>query len=211
VVIRRLITLGVIAALLVGADVAARGFVSSTVSSRAQQEAPSGSTASASVGGFPFLPPLLTGGRVDTASVHVENLTAQALVFASVDVSLTGVHLDRARLFKDRKARITKIDHGTVRAVVTADALSNALHVPVKMAGGQITVTVAGTDIVVTPHVVHDQLTLTGALGRSFALAIPSSGYMPCVSDVSVADGEMELSCTIHDVPPALLDAVQRD
>jgi hypothetical protein len=209
-VIRRLVSLAVIAAVLVGADVAARGFVSATVSDRAQQEAPVGSSASASVGGFPFLPPLLLSGRVSHASVHVENIQTTAIVFAEVAVDLYDVQLDRGRLINDRKARITKIDHGTIRAVLTADALSNALHVPVKMDGGQITVTVAGTAVVVVPGVVHGRLTLSGPLGRSFSLTIPSSDYVPCVSAVVVEDAQLDLSCTIHEVPPALLDAVQR-
>jgi hypothetical protein len=202
--------LGVVAALLVGGDVAARGFVSSTITNRAQQEAPSGSTVTASVGGFPFIPPLLMHGDVSQASVHVENITASTLVLASVDIDLHGVHLDRGRLINNRKARITKIDHGTVRAVVTQEALSNALHVPTKMTGGQIVLTVAGVDVPVTPHVVDGHLTLTGSVGHSFTLAIPSSGYVPCITDVAVQDGKMELSCTIHDVPPALLDTIQK-
>jgi len=93
---------------------------------------------------------------------------------------------------------------------VTAEALSNALHVPVKMTAGQIVATVAGVDVAMTPRVVGGHLTLTGALGRTFSLAVPSSGYVPCVSDVAVQDGRMQLSCIIHDIPPALVDAVQR-
>jgi hypothetical protein len=152
----------------------------------------------------------LLGGRVDHASVHVENITTGVLVFAEVDVSLSGVRLDRGRLFNDRKARIKKIDHGTIRAVISASALTNALRVPVKMEGGQITVTVAGNAVVVVPGVVRGRLTLSGPLGRSFSITIPSSGYVPCVSDVVVENAQLDLSCTIHSVPPALLDAVQR-
>ena len=196
---RRLLTLGVVLAVLFGADVAARGFVSSAVSERAQQEAPSGSSVSASVGGFPFLPPLLLGGDVSTASVHVKNLTADVLVFARLDIDLTGVHLDRKRLINDRKARITNIDHGTVRAVVTADELSQALHgVPVVMSPGKLTI----ARIDVTPTVRDRRLVVGG-------FTVPLTDYMPCVSSVDVKDGEMDLACTFNDIPPALLDAVQ--
>jgi hypothetical protein len=198
-VIRRLFPLGVIAVLLLGADVATRGFVSAAISDRAQRQAPSGATVSASVGGFPFLPPLVFGGRVDRASVHVENLSAKVVVFAEVDMTLVGVELDRGELIGDRKARITKIDRGTVRAVVTAESLSRALHVPVVMTPGRVT----AAGVVVTPTVRNQRLAIGG-------LTIPPTRYMPCVSDVSVEDGRMELSCTIHDVPPALLDAAQR-
>jgi hypothetical protein len=198
-VIRRLFLLGVVAAVLVGGDVAARGFVSATVEHRAQQEAPSGSSVSASVGGFPFLPPLLLGGDVSRASVHVENLKAQALLFSSVAIDLHGVHLDRGRLINDRKARITKIDHGTIRAVVTEAALSDALHgVPVTMSPGELRV--AGARV--SPRAAGGKLVIG-------AFAVPSTDYMPCVSDFSINEGEMELSCQIHAVPPALLDAVE--
>ncbi|MEY2472331.1 MAG: hypothetical protein QOK28_1660 [Actinomycetota bacterium] len=196
--IRRLFTLGIVAAILVGGDVAARGFVSATVERRAQQEAPSGSSVSADVGGFPFLPTLLLGGNVSTASVHVENIKAKLLVFSTVDIDLSGVHLDRGRLINDRKARITKIDHGTIRAIVTAESLSDALHVPVTMQGGHVTI--AGLNV--TPSVRDRQLTIGG-------FRVPLTDYMPCVTDVTVEDQKMELSCEIHDVPPALLDAVQ--
>jgi hypothetical protein len=207
--IRRFVMLGVVVVLLGVGDIAARSFVSSTVDSRAQQEAPDGTTVSASVGGFPFLPRLLLGSEVSTADVHLENLKAGLLVFAEVDIDLRGVHLDRGRLINDRKARITAIDHGTVIATVTEEALSAALKVPVKMAEGVISVTVAGTDVRVTPKVTNGQLTLTGQLGRAFTLPIPKTDFVPCVGEVEVEDGRMRLSCEIDDVPPALLDAVQ--
>jgi hypothetical protein len=199
-VIRRLFTLGVVAAVLLGADLTARGFVSSAMTHRAQQEAPAGSTVTASVRGFPFLPPLLLGGTVKGARVHVANLTADVLVFSEIDVDLTGVHLDRGKLINDRKARITSIDHGTISATITADELSKALRgVPVVMTEGKMTV--AG--LTVTPSVRNRRL----AIG---AFTVPLSNYMPCVSSVSVKSGEMELACTINEIPPALLDAVQR-
>ena len=192
--------LGVVVALLGGADVAARGFVSATVENRAQQEAPEGSSVSASVGGFPFIPPLLLGGNVSRASVHVENIKAGVLVFARVDIDLRGVHLDRGRLINDRKARITRIDHGTVRATVTEEELKDALRgLPVAMTPGRLTV--AGVNV--TPTVRNKHL----AIG---AFEVPLTDYMPCVTAVEIKDGELEMSCEIDNVPPALLDAVQR-
>jgi hypothetical protein len=147
---------------------------------------------------------------VSHAGVHVANITTDTLVFAEVNVDLHGVRLDRARLFGDRKARITSIDHGTITAIVTQQALTAALHVPVTMAQGAISLAVAGQDIPVTPRVnANGRLTLTGALSRPFALAIPASDYIPCVSNVAVLAGKLQLSCEIHEVPPALLDAVQ--
>jgi hypothetical protein len=208
-VTRRLILLGVVLAALVGADVVARGYVETTVNTRAKAEAPPDTSISASIRGFPFLPRLLLGSEVKRADIHIQNIKADVLAFAVVDINLWGVHLDRGRLMNDRKARITAIDHGTVTATVTADALGDALRVPVKMADGVITVRVLNQQVTVTPKVTNGRLTLTGALGRSFSLVIPSTDFVPCVGEVSVEEGRMRLSCEIHDVPPALLDAVQ--
>ncbi len=211
-VTRRLLFLGVLFAVLVGADVAARGFVEETLNTRAEAEAPPETSVSAAIGGFPFLPRLLLGGEVSRANIHIENIDANGvIVFAEVDIDLLGVQLDRGRLINDRKARITSIEHGTVTATITASALGAALRVPVEMAAGVITVTVLRQRVQVTPQVTNGRLTLTGSLGRAFALPIPVTDFVPCMSEVEVENGRMRLSCEIDDVPAALLDAVQID
>lgn len=208
---RRLISLGVFVALAVGGDVAARQFVESMVDTRAKQEAPPGTAVSASVGGFPFVPRILLTGKVSSAGVHLENVTAGPLVLAEVDIDLHGVELDRGRLISQRKARITAIDRGRVTSTVTAPALSEALGgVPVRMAEGTITLTVAGRDVPVTASVnAQGRLTLSGEFARPFTLTIPPTDYVPCVGEVTVLAGRMTTSCEIRDVPPALLDVVQ--
>jgi hypothetical protein len=207
---RRLIYLGVLVALLVGGDVAARGFVEATVNSRAQQEAPNGSSVSASIGGFPFVPPLLLSGDISHVSVHIENIEAGKLVFAEVDLDLDGVHLDRGRLLNNRKARITGIDRGKLTAIVNEQGLSDALGRPARMVGGRITVTVEGQDVPLTPTVTASgQLVLTGSLGSAFVLGVPKNAYVPCVSAVVVEDARMKLTCDIDEVPPALRDAAE--
>ncbi len=210
---RRLIALSVFVALLGVGDYSARAFAQSKVNERAQQEAPPGSTASATVGGFPFLPRLLLSSKVSHVGVHVENVSAKVITFAAVDLDLSGVKLDRNRLLNDRKARIISIDHGTVAAVITQEALSEALRVPVTIANGQMSVTVLGKPIAVTPGVSNNgRLTLTGTgIASAFTLAIPATDYMPCISDVTVLAARIRLSCEIDEIPPALLDAAQID
>jgi hypothetical protein len=148
---------------------------------------------------------------VSHADVHIDNIKADALTFAEVEIDLRGVELDRSRLFNDRKARINGISHGTVTAVVTQEALSDVLHQKVLMADGQISVTVAGRSIPLTPFVAASgRLTLNGqGLTKPFRLVIPSTAFVPCVGDVTVLAGRMKLSCPITKVPPALLDVVQ--
>lgn len=214
--VRRLVYLGVFVALLIGVDVATRTFVQAAVNTRAEAEAPRGSKASATIGAFPFLPPLLFAGRVSHVGVHLENLPARVLTFAEVDIDLHGVRVDRGRLFTDFKARLTRIDHGAVSVVITQQALGEALRLPVRMEPGRLSVTVAGRSIEVTPGVdAQGRLTLRGAgLPRPFTLAALETDYVPCVDEkttLTVLAGRMRLSCVIDEVPPALLEAVQRD
>ena len=207
---RRLIYLGVFVALAIGADVAARGFVEAAVSSRAQERSPEGSRVSASIRGFPFIPRLVLGGEISHAGVRVRNLVAGRLVFAEVRLDLDGVRFDRGKLFNDRKARITDVNHGTMTAEVTEDALSQALGgVPVVMTDTRIAVTIAGQDVPVTPRVsANGRLSLSGA-GADVGFVLPTSDYIPCVSNVAVSEGRMRLSCEFDDVPPAFVEVVQ--
>lgn len=210
-IVRRLIALAVVLTLGLGADVAARSFVEGKVDERAREEAPAGSRVDASVGSFPFLPSLLLTGTVSKASVHLENIAAGVLVFAQVDLELRGVRIDRSYLIQEGKARIHRIDKGVVSAEITAEAIEKILRVPVRMAQGTITLTVAGREIPVTPKVsATGQLTLEGnGLSRVFSLKIPKTDYVPCVGQVTILAGRMRLSCEIDEVPPALIDAAQ--
>ncbi len=210
-VIRRFTVLGAIFVALVVGDVSARGFVEAKATERAQLEAPPGSVVSASVGGFPFVPPLLLGGSVSQVGIHLKNVSAGVIVFASVDLKLRGVDLDRGLLLKDRKVRILDIDKGSVEVILTEKALGDALHVPVTMADGQISVMILRTAFSVTPTITADgKLTLTGAAGRALTLPIPKLDFVPCLGEVTVLAGRMRLSCEITAVPPALVDAVEQ-
>jgi hypothetical protein len=154
---------------------------------------------SASVGGFPFLPRVVLASEVSSVGLHLENVQAEAIVFASIDIDLDGVHFDRGQLLNDRKARITSIDHGTVTATITDDALSTALGgVPVTMTPGVLTV--AG--VRVTPTATRRGLSVG-------AFAVPENKFVPCVSEVEVIEGALVASCELENIPPALLDVVQ--
>ena len=208
--IRRLIKLGVVVALLGVGDVTARAYIETKVDARAQAEAPPGSEIDTSIGGFPFVPRLLLASTVSHVGVHIENVNATVITFATVDIDLRGVELDRSKMFA-RKARITSIDSGTVEVVVTQEALGDALHVPIRIADGVVSVTILGKAVPVTPGVDGDgSLTLQAdGVARTLTLKIPKTDYVPCIGDVTVLAGRIRFSCEIQDIPPALLDAAQ--
>jgi len=208
---RKLIFLGVVVALVGTGDLAARSYAEARLATRARQEAPPGSTVDASVGGFPFLGRLALNGTVSEVDFKLENVDGGALVFAAVDVDLHGVHLDRQRLFSERKARLTSFDRGTVTVDIKQDALSNALHVPVTIANGDVTVRILTQDFEVTPRITAEgSLRFEGqGLARVLSLIIPKTDTVPCLGRVTVLAGRLRLVCNIRKIPPAFLDAAQ--
>lgn len=209
--IRRFVVLGAAVAMLGVGDVAARTYVSSMATERAQEEAPAGSKVTATIGGFPFVPRLVLGGTVSSIDLHLENVTARVITFAELDIDLRGVKLDRDRMLTERKVHIRSIDKGIIEATLTQEALSEALHVPVTISEGAVNVEVLGRTIPVTVDV-NDagQLTLTGpGVTRGLTLAIPKTDYIPCLGGVTVLAGRIKFSCEVNEVPPALLDAAQ--
>lgn len=209
---RKLFVLGVVAALFAGGDLAARSYAEAKLAARAEQEAPPGSTVDTSVGGFPFLARLALNATVREVNFHLTNVDGGAINFATVDVQLHGVHLDRQQLFNDRKARLTGIDRGTVTVDLTEAALSSALHVPISIANGEVAVTLLSRQFKVTPRVgTGGALSLEGeGLGRVLRLTIPRTDTVPCIGRVTVLASRLRLSCSIDEVPPAFLDAAQR-
>lgn len=191
------------------ADVSIRAFVQARATERAQAEAPPGATVSTSVGGFPFVPSLLFAGSVSQVGVHLENVKAAPLVFGSVDVELRGVKLDRGMLLQERRVKIVDIDSGSIDVVITQGALSDALNVPVSIAGGAVSVTILQRSFAVTPSITPEgRLSLTGAAGRTLTLSLPKLDYVPCFGEITVLAGRLRFSCAITEVPPALVDAV---
>ncbi|HVE93419.1 MAG TPA: DUF2993 domain-containing protein [Acidimicrobiales bacterium] len=209
---RKLIFLGVVVALLGAGDLAARSYAETKLDARARQEVPPGSTVDTSVGGFPFLGRLALNGTVSEVDFRLENVDAGVVVFASVDVDLHGVHLDRQQLFSEQKARLTSLDRGTVTVDITEDALSNALRVPVTVANGNVTVRVLTQDFDVVPRITAEgSLRFEGqGLARALTLVIPKTDTVPCVGRVTVLAGRLRLVCSITEIPEAFLDAAER-
>jgi hypothetical protein len=209
---RKLIVLGVLVAVLAVVDLGARSFAEAKLNERAQQEAPPGSTVSTTVAGFPFLLRLALNGTVTEVDFHLKNVDAGVLTFAAVDVDLHGVHLDRQRLFNDRKARLTGLDRGTVTVDITQEALSQALHVPITITNGDVSVTILSRQFKITPVITAEgSLKFEGAgLARLLLLAIPKTDTVPCVARVTVLAGRLRLSCDLKEIPPAFLDAAQQ-
>ena len=204
---RRLVVIVVVlGALGVGADVGAKQWAEGQIESRARAEVPADVSVAAQIHAFPFLPALFLNGKVAEAEAHFKNIKAGVLTFSDVVVDLHGIRVNRHELLNNRRVQVESISEGTVTAEITAAALTSALRgVPVVIANGEVKVTIAGASVVARVAVSGNALQL-GVPGVG-SIAIPKTRLVPCVADVTVLAGRIRLSCTIHDVPPALLGA----
>ncbi|HVF74843.1 MAG TPA: LmeA family phospholipid-binding protein [Acidimicrobiales bacterium] len=203
--------------LIVGAygvlDVAAKRMAEQKLAERAEASAGGQAEATADVDSFPFVLKLLARGSAGDISIHVTDVTASQLEFTSVDLDLRGVKLDKGKLLADRRPEVTDIDTGTLTIRIAAAAISKALRgLPVTISDGRVEVEVAGQ--VRTADVT---LAAGGALrigvprGPSVTVQVPRTALGSCDATALNVDNDMiRLSCTMTEIPPALLAAAQR-
>ena len=196
----------VVVALLVVGDFVVRGLAEGQLADRARAAVPGATGADAEIRSFPFVGRLLVNGSVPDVRVRVDHVGAGPLAFTFVQVELHGVHLDRNRLFRDRKVRITSLDSGTATAELSDSELSRVLGVRVSSHGGRLTVT---TGKVTAPGQVEARagvLTITAARVPLLRIRIPNAPLLSCPpEDVTVVDGGVRVSCTISRIPPELV------
>jgi hypothetical protein len=198
------VVLAVVAGLLAVGDVAARRYAESRIEQQIDHR-DAGASSSVHISSFPFVPRLLLFGRVEKITAHVKHVSVSSLTLDQVDLTVTGVKLDRNQLFH-RNVVVKSIRTGTVSAVLTEQAVEDVLHLPVTFGDGSVQLTVGGVTLGVSVAVVDNQLRLSAA-GQELTVPIPVLPVLPCVAGVTVEPGRLILSCTFHQVPTALLQA----
>jgi hypothetical protein len=189
--VRRLVALALIV-LVVGvvADIGAKALSESQIETTAHREAPE-SQADAAIPVFPFLPPLLLAGKVDEVSVHMTHVPAGgAVFFDKLDFDLHGVEISRRALLNDRRVELVAIDRGTVTAVVPLPAVARDLP----LSG-------------LSARVVDRAIALRGPGGVSASIPLPDESLVPCEGAATVQAGRIRISCTLEEIPPALIEA----
>jgi hypothetical protein len=203
---------GVVALGVVG-DLAAKGFAEGKIAERAEAAAGEKASASADIDSFPFVLRLLTSGSAGDISLHVEHVATSTLELARVDLDLEGVQLDRGKLLSDRRAEVTDIDQGTITVGIDAEAVARALGgLPVTIRGNTVSVQVAGRTVTADVTVAAAGSIRVGVpRGPSATIGIPKTDLISCAGrTLSFEDDELRVSCTITEVPPALLRAAQQ-
>ena len=194
-----------------GLDVAAKKYAEGQLASKAEDRAGGQATAAAHISSFPFVAKVLLSGEVSEVDLRMSRVTAEGVALASLDIDLHGVRIDRDKLLSSRKVEVTGISEGTVTAGFDAAGLSQLAHVPVDIADGKVQVHAAGRVVSATPSIdAAGMLSLSLGALPAVRVRLPKSDLAPCAaSSVRATGGRLEVSCTIHDVPPALLRAAQ--
>ena len=164
---------------------------------------------SADIRAFPFLPPLFLAGRVSEVDGPLQERRRRARSRSSaVDIELRGVRINRSKLLNDRKVELIDIREGTVSVEIESSVLAKALGgVPIDISNGQVKVAgVTGARATIVNNAIVFQVA-GRMLGR---VPIPKTRLVPCATNVTVLAGRLRLSCTIRDVPPAMLGAANR-
>jgi hypothetical protein len=199
----KLIAVVVVLAVLLGfGDVEARRYAESRVEQRINERQP-GAASTVHVASFPFVPRLALFGRVEKISARVHNVSLDRFNLDEVDLTVSGVRLNRNQLVHGTVA-VESIRTGTVRAVMSEQTVDQVLQLPVTFGDGTVELSAGGVTLSATVTVVDNQLRF-GVAGRQVSVTIPELPVLPCVAGVVVEPGRLVLSCTFHQVPAALL------
>jgi hypothetical protein len=205
-VIKIVVLLAILAAVLSVGDVEARVFAEHQFAHRIDANVP-GAHATVKISSFPFVGRLITSGTVQKIRAHVVNVTSGVYTFDTVDVSVTGVRLDRTVLLHDQRIQVLGIQSGTVTADMTEAAIDKALGgLPVQLNDGSVRLTVKGVSVVGTLSITGNQLHLDVA-GAPITVAIPKLPLLPCASSAVVTTGHLQVTCILTGIPPALVGA----
>lgn len=194
-------------------EVAAKRLAEQKLAERAEASAGGQAEATADVDSFPFVFKLLSSGSAGDISLRVTDVVTPRLVFSSVDLDLRGVKLDKSKLISDRRTEVTDIDSGTLTIRIAADAVSKALNgLPVTIRDGRVEVQVAGqvraADVTLGAG---GSLRIGVPRGPSVNVQVPRTALGSCDATALTVDNDMiRLSCTMTEIPPALLAAAQR-
>lgn len=202
-----LVLLVVLVLVLVGVDIASRISAEHLLAKRVNTYL-TDPTAKVTIHGFPFLPELLAHGRIAKITASATNVSQGAFVLDRVTVTVTGVRIDRSQAVDHQKLDILGIDTGTVAADMTQADFDRLVGAAVTLGDGTARVTVDGVSVTAQVAIVNGRLRLEDA-GLPLSVPIPTLPALPCLEQVRIVPGHLIGSCTFHQIPAELQNALQ--
>lgn len=170
-------------------------------------------SASATLGGFPFLYEVLADGSVASVDLTLNEVPAGGLTIESVHVHLVKVDIDKSELIHQRKVTIRSIASGTASVTLTAPELSAATGQTVTLtSAGQVMVGVGGREVPATASVVAGDVLEIKVSGLPLiTVHLSGNPIVPeCSFSLVVTGSGVTASCTMTPVPPAVIAAISQ-
>ncbi len=171
---------------------------------RLAQELPSEGTPQVHIESFPFVLRVLNDGSVEQLEVSMRSLDSSGVRVDEAKLTIQGLVLDRDALLDDHEIKLVEIEQATIDVWLTAEDLSSVAKAPVKIEGGEVSVTVRGKEYRGTAKVSkHAVLLLVEGLPPILS-PLPSTDLLPCEPDLDVDGDRIHVACTVDEVPPAV-------
>lgn len=171
---------------------------------RLAQELPIEGSPRVHIDSFPFVLGVLIDGSVDQLAVTMRSLKSNGVRVDEAKLTIEGLVLDRDALLENHEIKLVEIDEAKIEVWLTADDLSSVAKVPVKIEGGEVSVTVRGKEYKGTARVSkHAVLLLVDGVPPILS-PLPSTDLLPCDPDLDIDGDRIHVACTVEEVPPAV-------
>ena len=185
----------VLAAVLVGVDLAARSVTQAAIADHVKAST-SAKSASVSINSFPFLWDAGVEGRLADVTVTGRDIPAGPLRLDAVEVQAHQIRFDRRVLFNAHSVKLTSISSATVTVTTHLTGLEQSLA------------SALGAVVAVEPG---DQLVVRVAGRTVFSYQLSRIPLIPdCPLQVQQIAGGYSLSCTVAPVPASVLAALSQ-
>ena len=200
--------LGVLVALLLVGDLAARSAAESAVEKGVRAKVAGVASVDARIDSFPFTGRLLGQGKVSKLDLRLTDVTGHGIDVAWLRLQVDGLELDRSVLFGG-KVRIKHVDQVRVTADIGQAQISAATGAEVHLLdGGKAEVTYKGVTATADVAVVDGAIRFTAAGLPALSVPVPDSDLLPCAVDATVVEGAVLASCTADHLPTIVVRAV---
>jgi hypothetical protein len=208
-----LVVLGVILVLVLAglayADVSVREYAEEEAERQLAVAVPSAAGVDVEIDAFPFVGRVLLDGSVRELDVELRELRSGKVAVERVTLRVEGLQIDRDKLLGERKLAIIGLQRASLDGTITSDAVAAATApVSTKLRAGKVEVTYAGHTVEGKLRVKKRDVVIDVAGVKQLRVPLPEEKYLPCTPAVKVEGDRLKVSCTIHELPRAVADAL---
>lgn len=204
-----LVLLTVLVVGLVWADVRAREIAQATAQMKLRDALPQATEPAVEIESFPFIGRVLWNGRVERLRLGASELRSRGVTLRDVELEVTGLTIDRDKLFDTQEIAITAIDRAKLSASIAIDDVAKLAKVPVSVKNGRVEVRYGGKTYEGRILILNHLITLNVDGLPRMVVPLPEHAYLPCDPALEIVDDHLEIACSINALPPALAEVLR--